>query len=117
MTTTDATLPATLTALKDDALLQLVLERDPNAWRELLRRFRHHIFACIEQIASRYSRVLAREDLQEIYSDLWVNLLHDDMRRLRAFDPTRGAKLGTWLGLLAIHTTYDFLRRSQRRPV
>jgi RNA polymerase sigma-70 factor (ECF subfamily) len=39
------------------------------------------------------------------------------MRKLRAYDPQRGAKLGSWLGLLAINTAYDFLRATSRRPM
>jgi RNA polymerase sigma-70 factor (ECF subfamily) len=39
------------------------------------------------------------------------------MRKLRAYDPARGAKLGSWLGLLAINTAYDYLRATSRRPM
>src|SRR5690606_31551640 len=35
---------------------------------------------------------------------------------LRSFDPERGSRLGTWLGLLATHAAYDYLR-SLRREV
>ena len=41
----------------------------------------------------------------------------NDMRKLRAYDPARGAKLGSWLGLLAINTAYDYLRQTSRRPL
>jgi len=33
------------------------------------------------------------------------------------YDPNRGSKLGSWLGLLAINTTYDYLRATTRRPI
>jgi len=39
------------------------------------------------------------------------------MKKLRAYDATRGAKLGSWLGLISINTTYDYLRQTCRRPI
>src|SRR6185295_15470431 len=53
----------------------------------------------------------------EIFGDMCFNLLRDNMRKLRAYDPARGAKLGSWLGLLAINTAYDYLRQTSRRPM
>lgn len=104
-------------ALDDGALLAMVLGKDQAAWVELIRRFRALLFRCITRIASKYDAVLSNEDVNEIFSDMLVNLLRDDMRKLRAYDPARGSKLSSWLGLLAINTTYDYLRQTQRRPL
>jgi RNA polymerase sigma-70 factor (ECF subfamily) len=46
-----------------------------------------------------------------------VNLLRDDARKLRAFDPGRNVRLTTWLGLIAINTAFDYLRRRARNPL
>ena len=35
---------------------------------------------------------------------------------VRLGDPERGNKLSTWLGMLASHTAYDFLRGARREP-
>lgn len=104
------------TALTDQLLLPAVLRRDPRAFAELLRRYRGLLYRCITRITGRYQRVLASEDLDEIFAEVCVALWADDLRRLRAFDPSRGMKLGSWLGLITNHATYDFLRRVARRP-
>jgi RNA polymerase sigma-70 factor (ECF subfamily) len=101
----------------DGPLLTRVLARDQLAWRELLRRFRGLMFRCIQKVAGKYDAVLSNEDINEIFGDMCFNLLRDDMRKLRAYDATRGAKLGSWLGLLAINTAYDYLRQTSRRPL
>jgi RNA polymerase sigma-70 factor (ECF subfamily) len=101
----------------DGPLLEQVLLRDPEAWNELLRRYRALMFRCITKVAAKYDAVLSNEDANEIFGDMCFNLLRDDMRKLRAYDPTRGAKLGSWLGLLAINTAYDYLRQTSRRPL
>ena len=104
-------------SMSDPALLDEVLIRDQAAWRELLRRFRGLMIRCISKVAGRYSKILSNEDTSEIFSDLCVGLLRDDMHKLRAYDPSRGMKLSSWLGLLAINTAYDYLRYTARRPV
>jgi RNA polymerase sigma-70 factor, ECF subfamily len=35
---------------------------------------------------------------------------------LRSFDPERGTKFSTWLGMLANHAAYDYLRTLRREP-
>ena len=108
-----------LIVLDDMALLQAVLtmKTDQRPWREMLRRFRALIFRCITKVAAKYDAVLSNEDANEIFGDVCVNLLRDDMRKLRAYDPNRGSKLGSWLGMLAINTAYDYLRATTRRPI
>ena len=100
----------------DEALLVEVLARREVAFGELLRRYRGLLFRCITRITGRYERVLGSEDVEEIFAEVCLALWADDLRRLRAFDATRGMKLGSWLGLIATHATYDFLRRVARRP-
>jgi RNA polymerase sigma-70 factor (ECF subfamily) len=103
-------------SLTDAALLEAVIGHDEAAWRELLRRFRPLVFRCINKVACKYDALLSSEDANEIFGEVCFNLLRDDMRKLRAYDPARGSKLGSWLGLIAMNTAYDFLRATRRRP-
>jgi RNA polymerase sigma-70 factor, ECF subfamily len=104
-------------SLSDLALLERVLAHDEVAWRELLLRFRSLIFRCITKVLCRYESVLSNEDINEIYSEVCFNLLRNDMKKLRLYDPARGSKLGSWIGLLSINTAYDHLRVTARQPI
>lgn len=106
-----------LSSFTDGALLEVVLGKSELAWRELLRRFRSLMFRCINKVAGRHEARLFAEDVNEIFSEVCVNLLRDNMKKLRAYDPARGSKLGTWLGLISMNTAYDFLRVTRRRPL
>ena len=107
----------TLAETTDAQLLVAILRRNQAAFGELLRRYRGLMFRCITRITGRYERVLGSEDVEEIFAEVCLALWADDLRRLRAFDAARGMKLGSWLGLIASHTAYDFLRRVARRPM
>lgn len=103
-------------ALPDPQLLALTLRRDERAFAELVRRHRGLLFRCITRVTSRYERVLSSECADDVFAEVCVLLWSDDRKRLRAYDPSRGMKLASWLGLIAGHAAYDHLRRMRRRP-
>lgn len=117
MTPTPHSRDATTPHQTEADLLQAVLEDDAVAWAELLSRFRGLLYRCITKAIGRVGYGLCEDDLDEIFSELCLNLWRDDKKKLRAYDPSRGVKLSTWLGLLAINTTYDHLRRRARFPL
>jgi RNA polymerase sigma-70 factor (ECF subfamily) len=100
----------------DTQLLERLLHHDAQAWREFHRRFDRLIFRCVHQVTSRFRGVVGNEDVREIYSQLLLNLTARNMRRLRSFDPERGNKLSSWIGLLATNAAWDYLRSLSRRP-
>ena len=97
-------------------LLRRVLDNHEQAWVELLRRYRPLIYRCITKVTLRYSPRLGNADVDEIFADVLMNLLRDDMRKLRMYNPNRGTKLGSWIGMISINSAYDFLRSAGRRP-
>lgn len=106
--------PSSPADLSDRQLLRRVLRGEDRAWSELSRRFRSLIYGCIGQVGRPAG--LSRTDIEEIYADVLWQLVRRDMDKLRKYDPSRGAKLGTWLGMIAVHATYDYLRARSREP-
>ena len=101
----------------DEELLANVLRNQGMAWAELVRRYRALIYRCISKVTLRYAPTLASADMDEIYAEVMIQLVRDDMHKLRIYDPTRGAKLGSWIGMLAVNAAYDYLRSAGRRPI
>ncbi|HEY1535742.1 MAG TPA: sigma-70 family RNA polymerase sigma factor [Polyangiaceae bacterium] len=100
----------------DAALVRALIADDSRAWREFNTRFSRLVLSTISRVTARFSGVVSQEDLREIYATFCVQLLANDKLKLRSFDPQRGNKLSTWLGLLASHSAYDFLRSARREP-
>lgn len=111
---------ACLSAPKDwsDAeLLRHTLANETKAWGEFLRRYRSLMFRCITKVIGRYDSVLSSADADEVYGEVLMTLVRDDMRKLRLYDPARGTKLSSWLGMIATNVAYDYLRGTARRPI
>ncbi|MBX3248466.1 MAG: sigma-70 family RNA polymerase sigma factor [Myxococcales bacterium] len=100
----------------DRELLERMLEREAKAWREFHRRFDRLIYRCIHKVTVRFRSVVTEEDVEEIFCQLLVDLSCRDMHKLRAYEPQRGNKLSSWIGLLATNAAWDYLRGVARRP-
>jgi RNA polymerase sigma-70 factor (ECF subfamily) len=84
------------------------------AWREYDQRYARGVQRCITSVTSRFSAVVGADDVREIYATFCIRLLEGDKHKLRTFDPTRGYSLKSWFGMLAVQTTYEYLRKRKR---
>jgi RNA polymerase sigma-70 factor (ECF subfamily) len=100
----------------ETALLAGMIADEERAWRDFNDRYARLIYRCITRVTARFSAVVGADDVREIYAMLCVQLLANDKKKLRSFEPGRGNKLGSWIGMLAIHSAYDYLRSLKREP-
>ncbi len=100
----------------EEQLVARLVESHPVAWREFERRYDRLIDRCILKVTRRFSSVVSTDDVREIACTLRLSLLAHDMHKLRTFDPERGNRFSSWIGLLAINAAYDYLRSIRREP-
>ncbi|HVU01906.1 MAG TPA: sigma-70 family RNA polymerase sigma factor [Polyangiaceae bacterium] len=89
---------------------------DASAWKTFQERYGRLVTSAIVRVVGRFGAGRDSEDVREIEATLAVDLLSNGCSKLRAFDPNRGARLGTWIAMLASHAAYDFLRKKRREP-
>jgi RNA polymerase sigma-70 factor (ECF subfamily) len=109
--------PKTPSDWTDRELLKHVLRNEARGWGELVRRYRALIYRCITKVTLKYAPTLSNADLDEIYADVMMQLVREDMHKLRIYNPSRGTKLGSWIGMISVNAAYDFLRSAGRRPL
>jgi RNA polymerase sigma-70 factor (ECF subfamily) len=100
----------------DGDLIAGMLANHPAAWREFQTKYDRLIMRCITKVTRRFASIVSQDDVREIYATLYVSLLANDMHKLRSFDPERGNRFSSWIGLLAINAAYDYLRTLKREP-
>jgi RNA polymerase sigma-70 factor (ECF subfamily) len=103
-------------AQDEAALIEGLIANLPTAWREFQKRYDRLIHRCITKVTRRFASLVSQDDVREIYGTLYVQLLANDKHKLRTFDPTRGNRFSSWIGLLAINCAYDYLRSLKREP-
>jgi len=110
------TMVPAITEWSEVELLQRMLLRDDRAWREFHHRYDRLIYRAIHKVTQRFSSVLGSADVEEIYALFLCSLNGRDMHKLRKFEPDRGHRLSTWVGLLATNAALDYLRGLSRQP-
>jgi RNA polymerase sigma-70 factor (ECF subfamily) len=95
---------------EDGRLVERLVGGDASAWSELVDHFGPVIYGAIGKTMRRYGRDGA--DASDIAQDVFVRLCQDDFRLLRQYDPTR-ASLSTWLTVVSVSGSIDFLRRQK----
>lgn len=108
-------LPAPAPANDDTDFIESLVANRPAAWREFQKRYDRIIMRCITKVTRSFSSVSA-DDVREIYAQLYLSLVANDRAKLRAFDASRGSALSSYVGMLAIHCAYDWLRSVRREP-
>jgi RNA polymerase sigma-70 factor (ECF subfamily) len=103
-------------AWTEEQLVARLVASDPRAWREFERRYERLIDRCILKVTRRFTSVVGPDDVREIGATLRLSLLAHDMHKLRTFDPDRGNRFSSWVGLLAINCAWDYLRSVRREP-
>jgi RNA polymerase sigma factor (sigma-70 family) len=99
-------------SFSDANLLAKVLEKNQQAWTELMRRYRQVMLNVIYKCG-----ISNEEDVEDVFSEACLNLIANDMRKLKAYRASKGCSLSSWMGLIAKRTTSDFyrLKRAKRR--
>jgi RNA polymerase sigma-70 factor (ECF subfamily) len=101
----------------EEELLARMLMKQGLAWREFHRRYDRLIFRCIHKVTGRFPGSVTSEDVREIYAMFLLSLNKREMHKLRTFEPERGNKLSSWIGMLATNAAWDYLRSVARQPV
>jgi len=105
--------------LSPEEELQLIaglLSDEADAWRQFTDCYSRVVRRCISRVLNRFGGITTEEDAREVYSTFCLQLVSRDKLKLRSFDPSRGTRLSTWLGMLSTHAAYDFLRSRRRDP-
>jgi RNA polymerase sigma-70 factor (ECF subfamily) len=102
--------------LSDFGLAQLLAVDDEDAWRLFHAKYDRLIYSCIGRVLARFPAVVSKDDVEEIYAEVLYQLLRRDRRKLRAYSPDRGTRLGTWIGLISMNAAHDHLRKIRRSP-
>ena len=98
--------------LDDGALVRATIESDEVAWREMMRRYTAPLRDAIRDA----SEEISEPEVDDVMGELWLSLIEQGMRRLRTFDPSRGATLLAWLTIRASQLVHGRHARRQAAP-
>jgi RNA polymerase sigma-70 factor (ECF subfamily) len=106
---------ADLRSLDDGSLAyRAALSNDRAAWAEMLRRFEPVIRHQLGRSLSAAHSLLSSDSLDDAMQEFWLAVLKKDRAWLLRFEPERGHKLASWLGLMAWDVGSKHVRKLRR---
>jgi RNA polymerase sigma-70 factor, ECF subfamily len=94
-------------------ILEDLLQKKRGAFQKFHKKYYRLVFTCIRKVFHKWNIPSNEEDISDIMGQVFLNLVKNDFRKLRLFDPEKGYKLSSWVGLISTNTTYDILRKKR----
>lgn len=90
-------------------LLNKCLARDKKAWDTFVERYNHLISHAIVQTLNRCSFAPIAQEVPDLFNTVFLSIIEDDCKKLKQFQWK--CKLSSWLYIIAVRATIDFLRK------
>lgn len=100
----------------DIQLLSACIRGEKEGWDAFVKRYSKLIFYSIHKTLTLHNCILPQDDIDDLFSSVFVSLLDNNYRKLRQYEGRHGCTLTSWIRLIAVRHTIDFLR-SQRSHV
>ena len=84
------------------------------AWEAFVKKYSKLIWNSIHKTFRRYAFQYTAEDSEDMYSAIFLSLVENDFKKLRQFRQENSCALSTWLAIISVRKTIDFLRRDKR---
>jgi RNA polymerase sigma factor (sigma-70 family) len=88
------------------------IRHDKEAWDAFVEKYSRLISHSIVRTLKRYSFSLENQIIEDLFNTVFLSLLEDKCRKLRQF--RWKCSLSSWLHLISVHTTIDFLRKQRQ---
>lgn len=101
-------------APSDYELLQGCIAGQRRSWNAFVERFTRYVYYLIRLTAKRHATEFGPEETADLHNDLFLALIEDDCRRLRAYRGDNGCSVRSWVRIITIRRCLDALRKRRR---
>ena len=98
------------TSSDDFSLVNDCVNGKREAWDFFVQRFSKLIYHAINKALKSYACNLPQEDIEDIYNGVFLSFIENDFKKIRQFKGKMGCSLSSWVRLITIRHTIDFLR-------
>lgn len=86
---------------------------DKHSWDEFLTRYSRLIYCYILFVLKKGNPAISDDSAGDIFNGIICLLIKDDYRKLKSFKAKNGSSFATWLRVVTIHFTIDYLRKQK----
>lgn len=101
----------------DAALIKGCIENQRRAWNTFVQQYSKYVFFMISKTGARYNARLDAETVSDLHGEIFTAFIEDNYRRLKDFEGRNNCSLRSWVRMISIRKTIDFLRKKKRRTL
>jgi len=101
--------------ISDKELLTACVDGKDWGWEIFEDKFVRLIHYYITQTAKIHNISLNQEDLEDCYQSILLSIIKDDCKRLRTFRGEHGCTLASWIRIITVRLTQNFLQSLSKR--
>jgi RNA polymerase sigma factor (sigma-70 family) len=101
---------------KERTLLAGCIRGDKASWDEFVQQYSALVYHTIRKTFDLHHAKRRDTVVEDLFQEFFVAILRDDFKKLRDFRGERGCTLASWLRLVTVRLTIDFLRRDKLPP-
>ncbi len=100
-----------------ELLSRCLSNEDSGAWELFVRNYAKLIWSAIHKTFRSTSFGYSSQDAEEVFNTIFLSLVDDNFKKLRQFQSRNSSTLSTWLSVVTIHKTIDYMRMQHRGRV
>ncbi len=97
--------------MDDLDFIQSCCNGDKHSWDEFLARYSRLIYCYILFVLRKGNPAITDDCAGDIFNGIICLLIENDFRKLKSFKAKNGSSFATWLRVVTIHFTIDYLRK------
>ncbi|MBI4698156.1 MAG: sigma-70 family RNA polymerase sigma factor [Nitrospirae bacterium] len=94
----------------DFSLLAECVNGKPEAWDTFVDQYSKLVYHSINNTLKLHHSSLQQEDVEDIFNGIFLSFMEDDYKKLRQYEARHGCTLSSWIRLISIRSTIDYLR-------
>ena len=98
---------------KEKFLIAGCLKGEKTCWDALVVQYSALVYHTIRRTLALHHAKLEDHAIEDLFQEFFLAILRDDFRKLRQFRGERGCTLASWVRLVTVRMTIDFLRKQQ----
>lgn len=86
---------------------------DEAAWESFVSQYSRFIWSAVQKAFNSYFFRFSQEDVEDVFNAVFLSLIENDFRKLRQFRGENSCSLSTYLTVVTVRMSIDFMRRDK----
>jgi len=107
-------LSAIIPCMDEQEFIQRCLKQDKAAWDEFVERYSRLIYNYIFSVFKIKGLKISTDIANDLFQEIFLSLIKDNFHKLRQFKGKNNASLASWLRIITINSSLDYLKREKQ---